>query len=197
MQFFRIIFALAAVFLLVSCQDASPDLVRSDETTVPDADIATSVDTQPIPLDTPDPSLSSMTGQVINKSIRGGEPLANIEVRLANVHWNEDQSEGAFVIDTASSPVTHTNHEGKFYFTNIEPGNYVVVVGDLYGKYVILANDDNSARVFTTARGEVLDVGILDVDIEAAPSFPTTPTPIMPYPSGEHSGETRDQESYP
>ena len=101
-------------------------------------------------------------------------------MRLAKVYWNDEQSEGAFVIDETADPATISDDEGKFTFTMLEVRDYVIVVGDLYGQNVVISNSDGSARIFKTLLGETLDVGVLQVDLVSAPAFPSTPIPYPP-----------------
>ena len=135
------------------------------------------------------PDLAGITGQAI--SISGGqrEPLVATEVRLAYIAWNEDKSDGAFYQDDATSPITITNEAGFFTFSNIEVRDYVIVIGDLFGVNVPLANPDGSAQIFTPTVGQILDVGVLEVDIVNAGAVPgSLPTTIAPsYPGNNQA----------
>jgi hypothetical protein len=123
-----------------------------------------------------------MTGSVISISDQNPGPLPGTEIRLAKAYWNEDRTDGAFVIDETTSPITITDDNGKFAFTAIEARDYVIVIGDLYGQNVIFANADGSARIYTTELGSSLDVGVLQVDLASAPPFPATPVQAYPPP---------------
>ncbi|MFV2044192.1 MAG: hypothetical protein ACC700_13295 [Anaerolineales bacterium] len=105
-------------------------------------------------------------GQIVSTSSGGKQPLQGIVVRLATVHWSEDKTEGAFVLDGASAPSAKTVEDGVFTFNDIEPGDYVIVVGDVMGLNVIISEPSGAAKVYSTTMGQVLDVGLLEVSLE-------------------------------
>lgn len=151
-------------------------------------------ETKPV-LDQPiEPDESAMVGQVISMAGRESVPLPNTEVRLADVFWNDDKSDGAFMVDESSSPTTFTDQDGFFFFENLKPRDYVLVVGDLYSKNVILAHPNGNAIIYTTKPGEKLDIGPIEVDLEAAPILVATPIQIYPAPIVT---STRDPDIYP
>ena len=94
-----------------------------------------------------------------------------------------------FLIDESASPITITDENGLFVFNELEPRDYVIVVGDLYGQHVILSNNDGTAQIFTAEAGQVLDVDMLKVDLASAPINVTPsredsyPPPNTPSPS--------------
>jgi len=191
-MWFRRYFLLAVLLLAVtSCtEDQDPELtpdVNESETDAPDFETTdTPISTQAALISVTDldatvsPSESRITGTVISIAEQGKGPLQETEVRLAKVYWNDDQSDGAFVIDETADPVAISDDEGKFTFTMLEVRDYVIVVGDLYGQNVIISNSDGSARIFKTQLGETLDVGVLQVNLASAPAFPSTPIPYPP-----------------
>ncbi len=132
---------------------------------------------QPTPI-TPNASEAIIIGKVISTQNSNSQPLTNTEVRLAQVFWDADSSRGAFVIEGGSSPTTISDNNGSFVFRNLEPNDYVLVVGDLYGQHVILSNDDGSAQTFTAVIGEVNDIGNIGVDLSAVPENPVIATPV-------------------
>ncbi|MFZ5917805.1 MAG: hypothetical protein ACOYZ7_12770 [Chloroflexota bacterium] len=111
---------------------------------------------------TPLPAKSALTGQVIS-AVGGSGPLVETVVRLARVFWNEQKTDGAFSLEVASSPSAVTDAAGAFFFANVEPADYVIVIGDLEGEHVILSNPDGSARIFTAEPNKIVDVGKLEV----------------------------------
>ncbi|GMQ78041.1 MAG: carboxypeptidase-like regulatory domain-containing protein [Anaerolineae bacterium] len=137
---------------------------------------------------------SILLGQVVSVSGSSPIPLSNTEVRLAAVYWNEDKSDGAFTIDESSSPITFTDQSGGFIFRDIASRDYVIVIGDLYSQNVILAHPDGKAVIYSPKDGKVLDVGVLEVDLAAAPIFSATPDEIYP---AQIVTPTLDPEKYP
>lgn len=113
-----------------------------------------------------EPGKAAIVGQVVTNA--SGEPvlLPNTVVRLARVFWNEENSDGAFVLEGGSSPSDITNEMGVFAYVNIEPADYVVVVGEVIGFHEIISNPDGSAKIFTAKEGQIIDVGIIRVSIE-------------------------------
>ena len=109
------------------------------------------------------PTMGGVTG--ILKSTSSGEPLDNTVVRLAKVYWNEDNTDGAFVLEGATSPSTISNEEGGFIIANIEPADYVMVVGEVIGIHEIISNPDGSAIIYTIQSGTILDIKTLEVDL--------------------------------
>ena len=117
----------------------------------------------PVVQTTPRPSRSAMVGRVVSTS--GGKPLSQVVVRLARVFWGEQGSDGLFVLETASSPGSVTDADGTFFFPDIDPGEYVVIVGDVEAEHTVVEHADGSARVFTAVENDIVDVGTLEVTL--------------------------------
>jgi len=109
------------------------------------------------------PTMGGITG--ILNSVSTGEPLRNTVVRLAKVYWNEDNTDGAYVLEGATSPSTVSNDQGLFIIANIEPADYVLVVGEVIGIHEIISNPDGSAKIYTVQSGNILDIKTLDVNL--------------------------------
>ncbi len=109
----------------------------------------------------PESGMATVTGRVISES--SGLPLADTIVRLAEVVRQED--EGAYVLDVAFSPGTDSDGEGFFIFENVDPLEYVIVVGDVYEIYKVMADEDGKASTWITVKDEILNVGELIVDL--------------------------------
>ncbi len=142
---------------------------------------------------TPEDDEAVIVGRVISTADGGRSPLAETTVWLGTVHYNEDRSEGAYFIDGSASPSTFTDADGAFVFRDLEAREYVIVVGDLNGLNSVLQNDDGSARIYTPALGEVLDVETLEVELSLLPIV--TPLPVVPYP--EPGQPPVDSPAYP
>jgi len=193
MWFRRYILIAVLLLAVTSCtKDQDPELtpdVNESKTDTPDFETtATPISTPAALISVTDldatisPSESRITGTVISIAEQSKGPLEETEVRLAKVYWNDNQSDGAFVIDETADPVAISDDEGKFTFTKLDVRDYVIVVGDLYGQNVIISNSDGSARIFKTLLGESLDVGVLQVDLASAPASPVTPIQAYPPP---------------
>ena len=112
------------------------------------------------------PDKGAMVGQVF--SITMEKPLSNMVVRLAQVFWNEDKSEGAYVLEGATSPGDDTDDEGIFVFNDLSPADYVIVVGDIMGDYEIISEADGKAKIYTIEAGSILQVEQLKVHLPQA-----------------------------
>lgn len=113
----------------------------------------------------PEAGKAILKGRVLNLQ---NQPWANTGARLAEVVRNaEDPNNAAFVLSESSSPDALTNADGYFVFNNIVPGEYVLIIGDVYGKYKAILGDDLVTRVFTPTADQILDVGDIKVDLEA------------------------------
>lgn len=130
----------------------------------------TEVGTTPVVTELPtlESDKGGITGTAVSK--KTGEVLANTVVRLAEVVRQEDQA--AFVLDTAFSPGTVTDTNGKFAFVNIPAVEYVIVIGnvEVYQGYEILQDSTGQANVYTVTAGEILDVGDLEVNLDSTGS---------------------------
>lgn len=144
-------------------------LVESgDSPTIDPALIITRELENPIPPDepvpTPQPDQATVTGYV--RSEVSGERIPAMIVRLAEVYRN-DAGDAAFVLDGAQSPGTLTDLEGRFIFRNVEPREYVLIVGDVEAnQYEAIAESPNVAKVWMAEAGQILDMGEVSVELE-------------------------------
>ncbi len=110
----------------------------------------------------PEAEKTTVRGRVMTQ----GQPLVDTTVRLAEVfREGEGQEEGAYVLDGAFSPGAITDGEGYFVMENIEPIEYVMIVGDVYGIHTVVANSDGKPRVWETQAGEVVDFGVVTITL--------------------------------
>jgi hypothetical protein len=108
----------------------------------------------------PQSGKATVTGRVT--SVKDGSPIVDIPVRLAEVYKQGDA--GAFVLDGALSPGAMTTDTGSFVIENIDAREYVLVVGDVYGKHTIISDDSGKAQVWQADANKVLNVGDIVVD---------------------------------
>lgn len=109
----------------------------------------------------PEPGKATVIGSVVSRS--EGAPLMDVVVRLAAVYRQGD--DGAFVLEDGRSPGTVTDLRGHFAIENVEPGEYVMVVGDVTTNYEIIAESSGVARVWDIPSDQILDAGELEVDL--------------------------------
>lgn len=113
----------------------------------------------------PESGKATVVGRIM--ALGSGDPLANTTVRLAEVYRKEEgKEEGAFVLDGAFSPGAITDDEGYFVMENIEPMEYVLVVGDVMGVHEIIPLPSGKPRVWEAKSGEVNDFGVINVNLK-------------------------------
>lgn len=116
-----------------------------------------------VSLPTPEIGKSALSGYLLNSK---GAPLKNTTVRLAEVYREgENSEEGAYILDTAFSPGTITDESGFFFFKNIEPIEYVIVIGDIENNsYKIISQENGRPKVWQAIDGKIIDCGKLQID---------------------------------
>lgn len=112
------------------------------------------------------PTDTAIVGRVYFTSGGDSYPLESVIVRLATVHWNEDRSSGVFALEGATAPSAVTSPDGTFVFEDLQPGDYVIVVGDVMGEHVIISGPNGKAKIYTTVGGQALNVGVLEVELD-------------------------------
>lgn len=147
----------AAFLLLQGCQ------LSNNPAAYPGADAYPSDLISP-PTLTVAPNKSAVVGRVVRISGNQRKALRNTSILFAKTQWNEQKNEGIFVLDTANSPGTLTRSDGSFMINNIEPGTYVIIVGDAIGVHTVISEPDGRAKVYTIEPNQILDIGIIEVD---------------------------------
>lgn len=112
----------------------------------------------------PEAGKASVTGRVLSKD--GKQPIANTPIRLAEVYRGENATDGAYLLDEAFSPSGLTDENGYFSIPDITAGEYVIVVGDAGGKYTIIMDENNKAKVWNAVADQILDTGDLVVTLK-------------------------------
>lgn len=157
------LFFIFIVTLVSGCGASGPTSTPAVSPIIPPVSPIATPQSVPAIRSTPLPDKTSITGKIVSTGGLTQQPLAKTIVRLARVYWNSDKTDGAVVLDGASSPSSITNDTGEFYFDNVEAVDYAVVVGDAEVKSVIVSQPDGSARVVTGVSGKIVEVGVLEV----------------------------------
>jgi len=111
---------------------------------------------------------AAISGQVISNTNQ--EPIKQTVIALAKVHRDpNDPSRAAFALDVANSPATFTDDNGSFRFTGIEPGEYVISVGDFYGTKDIVREPNGDARVYNLEPDKQADAEVVQVRPDVSP----------------------------
>jgi len=112
------------------------------------------------PLPTPEIGKASVIGQIVEELTN--EPMAETIIRLAEVYREDgSETEGAYVLDVAFSPGDISDEKGYIFIENITPGEYVIVIGDPYGVYEIIENEDGTPKVWEMLVDQITDVGVI------------------------------------
>lgn len=147
--------------LAVGCNPQPTTQVSPLDSDVSPSATATVVARTEIPTIVPETGKGAMVGRLLtSKDI----PMSNSVVRLARVFWDDEHEGGTFVLEAARSPATISDTGGHFVFSNLSPGDYVMVVGEVPDDNVIIADSDGTARIFTVNAGQVADVGDIIVE---------------------------------
>jgi hypothetical protein len=131
----------------------------------------TAVSTPEDPIATPLPvAPEAGTGIVKGRalSLETSKPFTNTYVWLADVY--REGGEGAYVLDVARNPHTTTDIEsGDFVIPNLKASEYVIIIGDVYGKYAVVTNPEtNKPATWLVKENDYLEVGDLNVLLKYA-----------------------------
>ena len=110
---------------------------------------------------TPENGTSVLSGQMLTPGI-GGKPYVG-DLYLANLlHPNESNQPPLIKFSEAQNPKAKVNSEGLFFFTDIEPGEYALIVYSLGGTYII-SDSDGQTMFITVEADSVVDLGIIEI----------------------------------
>jgi hypothetical protein len=113
-------------------------------------------------LQTPSVDKVNIVGRIISKNTNLA--IADIDVWLAKVLKKGD--EVFYILDTVNSPSIMSNEHGYFQFIDIDPGEYVIVIGNPEIKYEIITNEFGKAKVWNFNAGNIENVGDLLVSLK-------------------------------
>jgi len=107
----------------------------------------------------PLPGKTTVVGRVVTRS---GASLTNMPVHLARVYRQD--GEGIFVLHSFS-PSGLTDAQGYFVIENVDPGEYVIVVGNPEGEYGIASVSPGRPKVWDFLADKVADIGTIKVTL--------------------------------
>jgi hypothetical protein len=85
------------------------------------------------------------------------EPVSKMPVHFAQVF--REKGKAAFLYDAGASPSAVTGKDGSFSMTDIQSGEYVMIIGDPMVSYEIIKDDSGEPVVIVAQGGETLDLG--------------------------------------
>jgi hypothetical protein len=181
------LFLIAAILFLVSCSSQTPTIaLQSENTQTVQSDISSPVVTSSSTT-TSGSGGSTITG-IIQKP--GGDPndpalYVGIRVFLGDVLLSDDGQKAVGRGNPLEDPTAHTDEKGRFEFSNIEPGEYVLIVmvppNDLF-----MLNHPTTQKnmIITVEADKYIDLGILEYDLPLPTNKDILPTetPFGVYP---------------
>jgi len=81
------------------------------------------------PFASPQSDKAIVVGRVVSPGAKS--PYANLIVRLAEIHYEENGQGGVFVMDEGLSPGTRTDNNGNFVIENVPPMEYAIEMNRL------------------------------------------------------------------
>lgn len=112
----------------------------------------------PTPLPQPNPGKATVIGIVVSSS---NKPIPQAPVWLAEVV--RQGNGGIYVLDSAASPSAYTDENGIFVILNVNPGEYVIVVGAPESWYEIIAEPSGKAKVWNISPDQIVNLGKIQV----------------------------------
>jgi hypothetical protein len=120
----------------------------------------TSVSGNPTPIQKPQSGKAVVTGKVISSI--SNEPLAE-SVWLAEVTRQGDQ--GAYALNAVSSPSIFADANGIFVIANVDPREYVIIVGNPESQNVVITDSSGKPKVWDIKADQIFDTGELKVKL--------------------------------
>lgn len=105
-------------------------------------------------------------GRILNTDLSGVQSsYANGPIRLATVVLEPQTNEKLFILSGAESPGISADEEGYFLFDALDPGEYVMMVGDVIGYHEIVLAPDGQAQIYVVESDKVLNAGVIEVEL--------------------------------
>lgn len=107
---------------------------------------------------TPATGRAVVVGTLAN--LKSGGVVASIKVFLAKIYYSADGTQAAFGLDIRTSPRTVTSADGYFAFVDVEPGDYLLMVGDpTFAGTVKYSDSTGKDVVLKLNAGQTLNIG--------------------------------------
>ncbi len=148
---------------LTSCQILTKT-APTQETTAEQAPAISATSSVHLPIViSPAGDKTAVCGRIVTAD---GSPYGDLNIRLAEVYYGDPGSEGAFVLNTSSSPSAMTDKDGYFCTGEIAVTDYVLIIGHPEESYEIFAGEDAKAKVWSPLAGKVLEMGEIVTNLD-------------------------------
>jgi hypothetical protein len=94
----------------------------------------------------------------------GEKAAGNLLLALAPTVRDEQGKELVAAYDPSTSPATYSDSEGYFYFANIAPGNYGLILDTVVSTYLLNDPGSNESIIVTLTSGQTIDLGEIVYD---------------------------------
>jgi hypothetical protein len=112
------------------------------------------------PIQKAEPGKATITGKIF--STTSNQFLVKA-VWLAEVHRQGDQA--IYVLNAVSSPGIYSDENGTFIFNNVDPHEYVIIIGDPEGQNQVVNDETGKPKVWNFTAGQIFDIGELKVTL--------------------------------
>jgi hypothetical protein len=111
------------------------------------------------------PTQDHNKGSIKGRLLMNNQPVADAILSFAEVIRDSDGREMVVSYDPASSPTTNTDSQGNFYFKNIDPNKYGLILDTIIKSYLLhYPEEENSQIVILVEKGKEVDLGDLNYD---------------------------------
>jgi hypothetical protein len=83
--------------------------------------------------------------------------------------WNDAKTVGVFYLDPADFVAVPIEASGAFRVLDLEPGDYVLVIGVTPENATPIMEDTDQARVISVQAGQEVDLGTQTIDLQQKP----------------------------
>jgi hypothetical protein len=110
----------------------------------------------------PTPTQDVNLGAIRGRLLTDNKPVVNVKLYLADVLKDEAGVERATSYDPTFSEWTTTDSDGNFYFVNIQPAKYGLVLDIVIASYLLPETDSENPLLITVEGSKTTEVGDLD-----------------------------------
>lgn len=110
----------------------------------------------------PEPTPSSDSGVVTGALFLQGKPVQNVNIYLAEMIKDSNGEESIATYDRTSSPRAFTDSDGNFVFSNVQPGNYSLILDIIVNSFLLGHPNGSGPILLTVKAAETYKLGKLD-----------------------------------